>query len=101
MNIINDKVVGEIILNENTELHGMIVGNTTVTEGILLKLHGMIIGDLILEKDSTVYLHGMTKGDVINRGEILKVYGMVNGRIIRQDGETLVDSKAVVRYGIS
>jgi len=100
MKVIRDKVEGETVLTEGTELLGMIVGKTTVSEDTLLKLHGMIVGDLILEKGSTVYLHGTVNGDVINRGGVLQVFGIVNGRIVRQSGETVVDSKALVRNGL-
>ena len=100
MNIIRNKVEGDTVLSEDTQFFGMIVGKTTVSENTLLELHGMIIGDLILEKDSTVYLNGMVNGNVINKGGILHVFGMVNGQIVRQKGQTVVDSKALVRNGI-
>lgn len=100
MNVIRDKIEGNTILNEDTQLHGMIVGLTTVSENTVLQLHGTIIGNLILKEDSTAYLHGMVNGDVINKGGHLEVFGTVNGKVIRENGETIVDSKAIVRDGV-
>ena len=97
MKVIRDKIEGDTAINEDTQLHGMIVGLTTVSRNSLLQLHGMIIGDLILEENSTVYLHGMVNGNIINNGGYLEVFGMVNGKVIRKSGETIIDSNAVIR----
>jgi hypothetical protein len=101
MKIITEKIEGETNLNEDTKLTGMIVGSTTVSENTLLQLHGMIIGNLILKKGCSVYLHGMVDGDVINKGGYLEIFGIVNGKVIRENGETKVDSKAIIRSGIN
>jgi len=100
MKVIRDKVEADTVLSEDTQLFGMIVGKTTVSENTLLELHGMIVGDLVLEKGSTVYLHGMVNGNVTNKGGVLRVFGMVNGQIVRQSGQTVVDFKASIRNGI-
>lgn len=100
MKVIWGKVEGDTILNEDTNLHGMIVGSTTVSENTLLQLHGMIVGNLILEKESTVYIYGMVNGNIINKGARLEVFGMVNGKVYREGGETRVDPKAIVRDGV-
>lgn len=100
MKVMKQRIEGDTILNEDTQLHGMIVGSTTVSENTVLHLHGMIIGNLLLEQSSTVYLHGMVNGDVINRGGRLEVFGIVNGKVIRENGETLVDPKAIVLDGV-
>lgn len=100
MKVILGKIEGDAIINEDTQLFGMIVGSTTISEKASLQLHGMIIGNLILKEDSKVYLHGMVNGDVINKGGYLEIFGIVNGKIIREKGETIVDSQAIVRAGI-
>ena len=100
MNIIRNKIKGDTILNEDTQLHGMIVGLTTVSENVILQLHGMVIGTVIIREGSTVYLHGMVNGSVINKGGHLEVFGIVNGKIIRESGETIVNPKAIVQNGI-
>ncbi len=97
---IRGKIEEDIVLSENTDLSGMVVGNVVVQKNVALELHGMVVGNLVLEQDSEVYLHGMvTKGDVINNGGCLKVFGMVVGKIRRNSGETIVDKNAIVRNG--
>ena len=100
MRIINDKIEGDTIINEDTQLNGMIVGKTTVAEGIQLELNGMIVGNVVVEKNSAVYLCGEVVGNVVNEGGRLEVFGIVKGKVLRKDGDTFVDSKAIVRHGL-
>jgi hypothetical protein len=100
MKEIRGKIEGDLVLVEDTNLYGMVVGSVTVPKNIMLRLYGMLAGDLTLEKPSTVYVYGMVNGNIINNGAHLEVFGMVNGGIYRNDGETLVDPNAVVRDGI-
>lgn len=100
MKLIRDIIEGATNIKEDTQLHGMIVGSTTVSNNALFQLHGKIIGDLILIKDCSVYIHGMVNGDVINKGGCLEIFGTVNGKVIRENGETKIDSKAVIQKGI-
>lgn len=97
MKIIRGKIEGNIILDEDTQLYGLMVGSIAIPADILLELHGMIVGNLTLEVNSTAYLHGMVNGDVINKGGHLEIFGIINGKIIRRGGETVVDSAAIVR----
>ena len=97
MKVIRNKIEGNTTISEDTQLHGMIVGSTTVLQKNVLQLHGMIIGDLILEENSTVYLHGMVNGNITNNGGYLGVFGIVNGKIIRESGDTIIDSNARIR----
>lgn len=101
MRIIVDIIKGDTVVEEDTQLNGMIVGKATVSENTLLELNGMVVGNLVLEKASTVYLYGMVVGDVVNEGGHLEVFGTVNGKVVRKNGKTLIDSKAVVRYGLA
>ena len=96
MRVIENKIEGETIIAEDTELRGMIVGSTVVENGITLQLHGMIVGNLILEKSSLVYLYGAISGDITNKGGYLEIHGFVNGKVIREGGETIIDPKAVI-----
>lgn len=100
MRIINDKIEGDTSIKEDTQLNGMIVGKTTVAEGIQLDLHGMIVGNLIVGKSSTVHIFGTIVGDAVNDGGRLEVYGVVNGKIFRNAGDTSVDTRAIVRFGL-
>ena len=100
MRLFNDKIEGNTSINEDTQLNGMIVGDTTVLENTMFELNGMIVGNLIIKKSSTVYLYGTVTRDVVNEGGRLEVFGTVNGKVFRKDGDTLVDSRAIIRYGL-
>lgn len=101
MKVIRDKIEGDIVIKEDTNLYGMIVGLTIVSENTLLQLNGMIIGDLVLKEDSKVFLNGMVNGDIVNKGGHLEIFGMVNGKVVRKKGKTTIDSQAIVRDRVS
>ena len=101
MRVIREKIEGKTVLSEDTELYGMIAGDTRVCENIVLKLHGMVIGKLILETNSVAYLHGMVVGDILNKGGHLEIFGTVNGRVLTENGKTLIDPKASIRNGVA
>ena len=73
MKILNDKYDGDMTIQGEVQLSGMITGSATVSEGALLELTGMVVGNLNIEPDSTVYLRGMVNRDVFNRGGMLTV----------------------------
>jgi cytoskeletal protein CcmA (bactofilin family) len=100
MKEIYDEIEGDVLLNEDTKLHGMFVGMTTVSSGVTLILHGTVTKDLIVEEDSKVMLHGMVIGDVVNNGGHLEVFGMITGKLIRNRGKSIVDPKAVIEGGL-
>lgn len=60
----------------------------------------MINGDLILIKDCSVYIHGMVNGDVINKGGYLEIFGIFNGKVIRENDEIKINSNAVIQKSI-
>lgn len=73
------KIENRTTLTEDLQLHGMWVGNCTVTHGAHLQLHGTITGDLTVDEDSTATVHGMVSGSLTAIGRV-KVAGMVAGR---------------------
>jgi cytoskeletal protein CcmA (bactofilin family) len=95
--IIYDKIEKDIDIEEDTTIHGMIVGNVQVLDGVTLHLHGMVIGQVLLKEKSNVYLHGTVNGDVINQGGMLEIFGVVNGKVVKESGKTIIDSNAIVR----
>jgi cytoskeletal protein CcmA (bactofilin family) len=96
MKMIYEKIESDVVIEEDTHLHGMIVGSTTVSSDITFNLHGMIIGNLILKNNSNVYIHGMVNGNIINKGGRLEVFGIVNGRIIKESGITNIHDRAII-----
>ncbi len=79
------------MITENGELVGDLRLETD------LALNGMVAGDLIVEPGATVTLKGMVTGAVSNQGGNLMIYGMVNGPLHRDGGSTTVDADAMIR----
>lgn len=98
---IHHKIEEDTVITEDTELFGMIVGLTTVRRSVHLELLGMVVGNLVVERDASVNLRGMVTGDVANKGGNLSVFGMVGGNLVREGGQTLIDSKSVIKGGIT
>ena len=100
MKILNGKYDGDMTIQGEVRLNGMITGSATVSEGALLELTGTVVGNLNIEPGSTVYLHGMVNRDVFNRGGMLTVFGVIQGRLVREAGETEIHSESIIRGGV-
>lgn len=88
MRVDHGKVLGPVVVREDTRHHGMIDGGVTVAPGVSFDMRGMIAGDLTIEPDARVELRGMVAGSVVNSGH-LTIYGVVRGRVTDKDeGET-------------
>ncbi|MFJ8217670.1 hypothetical protein [Bacillus cereus] len=96
MKVISGKVEQDLVLKEDLRVEGMVVGNVAVETGKTLIVNGMIVGNLHIKEESFVEIHGNVNGDVLNEGGELKVYGTINGRLFRERGRTIVDTKATV-----
>lgn len=96
MKVIKDKIEQNTAISEDTQLLGMIVGLTTVSKNVIFQIHGMIIGDLILNEGATVYINGIVDGNIANNGGHLEIFGIVNGKINTDIGETIIGPKAIV-----
>lgn len=88
VNVDQGKVLGPIVVRENTRFHGMIDGGVTVAPGVTFDMRGLVAGDLTIESDARVELRGMVAGSVVNRGN-LTIYGVVRGHVSDEGaGET-------------
>jgi cytoskeletal protein CcmA (bactofilin family) len=85
MKRLEGRVLGPVLIREDTDFHGKIDGNVTVAPGVTLLAHGMIAGDLEIGSGATVELRGMVAGSSVNRGS-LKVYGVVRGHMRDEEG---------------
>jgi hypothetical protein len=93
MRRVEGKVLGPVVIREDTSFHGMIDGDATAAEGVTFVVHGMIAGDLRIERDATVELRGMA----INRGRLI-LFGVVRGLVRDEDaGSTSVVTDAARR----
>ncbi len=101
MIIEHGKIEKDVYLDYDLTLHGMITGEVIVGKKSTFILHGTCCKNLVIEQGSSVYLHGTVSGNVTNSGGILEVYGKVNGYVHTfEDGNTLIDSKAIVANGL-
>jgi hypothetical protein len=84
MRRVEGKLLGPVVIVEDTDFHGMIDGDATAAAGVTFLVHGMIAGDLRIERDATVELRGMVAGTAVNRGRLV-LYGVVRGRVHDED----------------
>lgn len=89
------KIEGLTTLSDDLQLHGMWVGNCTVTNGAHLQLHGTITGDLTVDETSTADVHGTVSGNVTALGRV-SVTGTVRG-IATGDGLTVAPNARIGR----
>jgi cytoskeletal protein CcmA (bactofilin family) len=100
MTVEHGKIEGDISLDYELTLHGMVTGNVTIVSGGALVLHGMCCQNLIVQKGAKAYLHGTVGGNALNRGGTLEVYGTVGGYVhTTENGNTFIDQYALVIKG--
>jgi len=97
---IRENIEGDTWLEQDVELHGIILGSVIVPAGRLFHVCGAVSGSVHLEARARVFLYGYVGGDVVNNGGCLELYGVVNGRVIRQAGTTRIDRQALVYGGL-
>lgn len=86
---------GDLSVQGDFILQGMVTGSVTVLPGAYLRLQGTIVGDLVVEAGGIVDLFGMVNGAVINCGE-LQVFGTV-----RRTCTTMPGGKTQIASGAS
>jgi cytoskeletal protein CcmA (bactofilin family) len=101
MKILEGKINGDLLLKEDADIKGMVVGNVFLRGPINVQLHGMIIGNIEVEINSVLSIYGTVNGNVSNNGGILEVFGVINGTLFRNHGQSNIDGKAVVRHLVS
>jgi hypothetical protein len=97
---INENIEGDTWLEQDVELHGIILGSVIVRAGKLFRVCGAVSGSVKLEARARVFLYGYVGGDIVNSVGCLEVYGVVNGRVIRQAGTTRIDRQAMGYGGL-
>lgn len=74
-----NKIEARTTLTHDLRLHGVWVGDCTVTNGANLQLHGIVTGNLTVHDDATATVHGTVSGDLVATGRV-HVKGIVTGR---------------------
>jgi hypothetical protein len=97
MRRVEGKLLGPVVIREDTSFHGMIAGDATAIAGVTFLVHGMIAGDLRIEAGATVELRGMVAGSAVNHGRLI-LYGVVRGLVHNEGaGSTSVVTEAARR----
>ena len=70
---------GDVIMEHDGRLSGMIAGNVIVRPGCTVRISGMVGGDVYVEAGASARISGMVSGRIINRGGAIRVTGTVGG----------------------
>lgn len=92
----NGQVSGDLIVERDLTLNGMVTGNILVKSGICLTLNGMCLGELTLEEKSEADVSGIVQGNINNNGGILRVNGVVQGNVT-DAGNTTISDGAIIQ----
>lgn len=90
-------ITGNLTLDSNLILYGMVTGSVVVNKGGTLYLHGSCLQNLTINKGGCVYLFGTVSGNVDNLGGYLEIYGRIDGFLRTETGKTTIDNKAFLR----
>lgn len=78
MRVEQGKIEGSVVLDEDLQLQGMIVGSLRVPDGRSVLLQGTVTKDVVVDEGGTAVIHGTVGGSVLANGETT-VYGVVRG----------------------
>ncbi|WP_019554748.1 hypothetical protein [Propionispira raffinosivorans] len=93
---IKNLVEGDIKVNEDTKISGMLNGNAFVSSNKRLDVNGILNGDVYISPSAQVYIYGIVDGVIENRGGHLEVFGVVKKFILDKKGETEIHTNAIV-----
>lgn len=96
----NGKVSGDLVVERDLTLNGMVTGNVHVKGSSKLILNGMCLGSLQIDSGSEVDIRGTVQGDIKNLGGVLKINGIVQGNVA-DAGTTVVSEAAIVKGSIN
>lgn len=96
MKIINNNVNGDITIDKETNLTGMITGNILVKESSIFIVQGVINGSITVEAKSILKVYGTVNGDIINDGKC-EISGIINGKLIKREGVFSINDNALIK----
>ncbi len=95
MKEIKEHLRGELKIDSDTIILGMISGNVTVENSAILEIHGTINGNINIGADTLVIIQGRVSGNIVNKGTC-EIYGSITGELIKEGGEFMIDEKAII-----
>ncbi|WP_019277229.1 polymer-forming cytoskeletal protein [Vibrio coralliilyticus] len=96
----NGMISGDLTVEEELTLNGMVTGNIVVLDEAKLILNGTCNGSLEIQNGSEVDISGVVQGDINNLGGILRINGVVQGDV-SDAGTTVVSEGAEVKGTIN
>lgn len=101
MKTINGSYTGDLVINEETEILGSIIGSVEVIAPFLLSLKGSINGNLVVRKNAQAEVRGTVNGTLINESGKVDIWGYVNKLQDKdQNLPAVIHPKAVVNERI-
>lgn len=97
MEIISNVIKQDMQIDTDVIITGIVTGNIVIERGGLLILTGMGNGRITVNQSGKCEVHGMFNGIIENNGGILNIFGVVNGSIIENSGNTIIDTNAVIK----
>jgi cytoskeletal protein CcmA (bactofilin family) len=95
MKTITSHYKGNITIESDSNLTGMITGDVLLNSKTQLHVHGTVNGQITINRESKLVVYGTVNGDIINNGKF-EIYGTVNGELVKQLGDFKVSDKAIV-----
>jgi len=90
----NGMLKGDIQVEHDLQLNGMVTGSVTVLRGAHFRLNGTACKDLIVEAGSSAEVNGRVSGNVVNVGGDLVIRGVIDGSLKTVSGSTQTDPSA-------
>ena len=95
MNIIKNQLEGNIQIEADSILNGIIIGNVNVLRDVVFIVHWIINWSIHTDINSEVEIHGIINWDIYNLGK-LKIFWIVNGKINKLWWEVILEKSAIV-----
>ncbi len=82
MKTIQNTVHGDLVVDENTILDGIVAGSAIVRPNSKLIINGMVTGNVVIEENAEVELNGIVSGDIYSQGGSFIKTGILSGSLV-------------------
>lgn len=96
MRVETGRLQGDLVLDEDTEIRGMVTGHVRVCAGATLVLNGTIGGCLVVVPGATAHINGVVGHHIYNAGGTVEIRGVVQRHLDTEAGETKVFAGSII-----
>lgn len=100
MQVVHGRVEAPLLVNSELEVRGTVAGPIGVSASGTFVLRGVCEGDVVVEASGRAEIWGIVQGNLINRGGLVRMFGLVEGHVQRAGGQTSVSADSIVRKGV-